>query len=193
MKRQTLASTGGFIAAVIASLCCIGPVLIALLGFGSIAALSTFEVYRPYFIAFTVALLGFAFFLTYKKREVICEDGTCKHKSASKWSKASLWIVTVLAGLAIAFPHLGFAPQTQINESVDSTSTVTLKIEGMDCAACASGVEGSLAAIEGVRKARVDYEQGKATVDYDSRIVLPTDFIDRINQAGLIATIEKRR
>lgn len=191
MGKTTLASVGGIAAAVIASLCCIGPVLVVFLGVGSIAAFSVFETYRPYLIGLTVSLIGVAFYLTYKRREVKCEDGTCKIESASKWAKTGVWTVTLLAGLVAGFPYLGFAPQTSVNAGVDSTAVVTLNISGMDCRACAAGVEGSLANIKGVRKARVDFQSGKATVGYDSKIVTPSVFVDRVNESGFKATIEK--
>lgn len=191
MEKQTLASVGGVTAAIIASLCCIGPLIVVVLGAGSIAAFSAFEIYRPYLIGVTVALIGLAFYLTYRKREIKCEDGTCKMESASSRAKTGVWTVTVLAGLAIAFPYFEFTPQTSVNKSVDSTSVITLNISGMDCKACAVGVEGSLANIEGVRKARVDFQSGTATIEYDGRIVKPTAFVDRVNESGFKAVIEK--
>lgn len=191
MDKETLVSVGGVTAAVIASLCCIGPVLAVFLGVGSIAAFSVFEIYRPYLIGLTVMLISVAFYLTYRKREIQCEDGTCKFESASKWAKTGVWSVTILAGLAIAFPYFGFAPQTSVNKSVNSTAAITLNIDGMDCRACAVGVEGSLANIRGVRKAQVDFESGKATVEYDSTVVNPTAFVERVNDSGFNAAIEK--
>lgn len=191
MEKTTLASVGGITAAVIASLCCIGPVLVVFLGIGSIAAFSVFELYRPYLIGLTVALISLASYLTYRKREIKCEDGTCKMGNASKWAKTGFWTVTILAGLAVGFPYLGFAPQTSVNKAVDSTAVVTLNISGMDCKACAAGIEGSLANIKGVRKARVDFQSGKATIEYDSKIVKPTTFVDRVNESGFKAAIQK--
>lgn len=190
MEKTTLASVGGIVAAVIASLCCIGPVLVMLLGIGSIAAFSIFEVYRPYLIGLAVALIGSAFYLTYRKREVKYEDGTCKMGCASRWVRTGVWTVTILAGLAIGFPYWGFAPQTSVNETVNSTAVVKLSISGMDCRACAAGVEGSLANIEGVRKARVDFESGKATIEFDNKVVKPTAFVERVNDSGFKGTIE---
>ncbi len=42
--------------------------------------------------------------------------------------------------------------------------TATLRIEGMTCAACAAGIQAQLRTIPGVRDARVDYEQGAASL-----------------------------
>jgi len=191
VEKQTLVSAGGVTAAVIASLCCIGPVIVVSLGVGSIAAFSIFESYRPFFIGMTVTLIGLAFYLTYRKREITCADGTCKIESTSKWTKASVLFVTIFAGIAIFFPYLGFVTQTPNNMSVDSTSVTTLSISGMDCNACAASIEVLLANIQGVRKAHVDFQSGKASVEYDDRMVMPSVFVDRVNKSGFIATIEK--
>jgi len=193
VKKTTLTSVGGITAAVIASLCCIGPVVVMFLGVGSIAAFSVFEAYRPHLIGVTVALIGLAFYLTYRKREVKCEDGTCKVESGSKWAKTGIWGATIVAVLVIGFPHLGFAPQTTANQTVDSTAIVTLNISGMDCKACAAGLEGSLANVKGVRKARVDFQGGKATIEYDGKVIKPSMFVDRVNESGFNATIAKEK
>ncbi|MBI3585523.1 MAG: cation transporter [Ignavibacteriales bacterium] len=191
MEKTTLTSVGGVIAAVIASLCCIGPVIVVFLGVGSVAAFSVFEAYRPYLIGLTVALIGLAFYFTYRKQEIKCEDGTCKVEGAGKLAKTGVWSATILTILAIGFPSLGFAPQSAVNKTVDSTAIVTLNISGMDCKACAAGMEGSLAGMKGVRKAKVDFENGKATLEYDAKIVKPTAFVDRVNENGFTATIKK--
>ncbi len=108
MEKTTLTSVGGMIAAILASLCCIGPIVLAFMGVGSIAAFSPLETYRPYLIGFTIIFVGIAFFFTYRKREVKCEDGTCKIVRAGFWNKIGVWIATVIAVSAIAFPYFGF-------------------------------------------------------------------------------------
>jgi mercuric ion transport protein len=184
MEKQTLVSVGAVTAAVIASLCCIGPVLVVFLGVGSIAAFSAFEIYRPYLIGLTVALIGLAFFLTYRKREVRCEDGSCKMESASKWAKKGVWTVTIVAGLAIAFPYLNFAPQTSVNKAVDSTAVVTLNLSGMDCNACAKGLEATLSRAAGVKKAAVEFENSRAVVEYDSTKTTVERLIAVVDETG---------
>ena len=108
MGKTTLTSVGGVIAAIFASLCCIGPVMLAFMGVSSIAAFSALETYRPYLIGFTISLIGIAFFFTYRKREVKCEDGTCKVVRAGLWNKIGVWTATVIAVGALAFPYFGF-------------------------------------------------------------------------------------
>ena len=106
--KNTLTSVGGVIAAVLASLCCIAPIVLAFVGAGGIAAMSLFEVSRPYLVGLAAVLLGSAFFFTYRKQEVTCEDGTCKVERAGTWSKVGVWSATLIATSAVAFPYFGF-------------------------------------------------------------------------------------
>jgi len=193
MEKTSLSTVGGIIAAIVASLCCIGPVLVAVVGIGSVGAFAVFETYRPYLIGATVLLLLGAFYLVHRKREVQCEDGTCKIQDAGKWNKVGVWGATFLAAIAIAFPYLGVTPSSSVNAAVQGNAIVTLSIEGMDCKACAKGVEGSLASIKGVRKANVEYEQGKAVIEYDPAAVTPNAFVDRVNENGFTAAIIEQR
>ncbi len=197
---KALSTVGGVVTAVVASLCCIGPVVVALIGVGSIGAFSAFEAYRPYLVGITVAILGLAFYLTYRKREVKCEDGSCTVESASRWNKISVWGATVIAAVAIAFPYFGASllatastvPQQPATQSVEYATTI-LNVVGMDCTACAKGLEGSLARIKGVRKASVEFEQGKALVEYDSAIVQPSVFVEQVNESGFTARIADKQ
>ncbi len=109
MQKTTL-SAGSMTTAILASLCCIGPAVAAVIGAGSLGVFSAFEKYRPYLIGLTAILLGFAFYFAYRKHEVKCDDGSCKIKGASKWNKIGVWGATFLAAIAIAFPYLGIAP-----------------------------------------------------------------------------------
>jgi len=122
MEKTSLSAAGGIIAAIVASLCCIVPVLWVFFGVSSNAAFSMFEVSRPYFIGVTVVLIGLSFYFTYRKREVKCDDGTCKVVRASRWNRIGLWSATIIAGIAIAVPYLGLTPSTSFSKSIDNTS-----------------------------------------------------------------------
>ncbi|MBI3578580.1 MAG: cation transporter [Ignavibacteriales bacterium] len=189
MKKISLSAFGSVITAIVASLCCIGPLLVALLGVGSIGAFTFFENYRPYFIGITVVLLGVAFYIVYRKREVPCEDGTCKIEDAGKWNKLGVWSATFLAVIAIAFPYWGVALPNSPKVTAQSKAVVSLNIEGMDCKACAVGMEGSLNNIHGVHKARINFEKGLGIVEYDSTVVKPDVLVGRVKENGFDATI----
>ena len=127
MQKTTL-SVGSIVTAIVASLCCIGPAAAALIGAGSLGVFSAFEEYRPYLIGLTAILLGFAFYFAYRKREVKCEDGSCKIERASKWNQIGVWGATILAAAAIAFPYLGIA-SSSLHSQRSNASSLALNTE----------------------------------------------------------------
>jgi copper chaperone CopZ len=191
MQNTTLSSIGSLATAVVASLCCIGPAVVALIGAGSIGAFSAFETYRPYFIGLTAILLGVAFYMTYRKREVKCEDGSCKIESAGKWNKIGVWSATIIAALAIAYPYLAATPAAKTNAAFAPKATVVLEVKGMTCTACASHIQTALSEVKGVHRASVEYETGKGVVEYDPALVQPEALLKRVDETGYKATLAR--
>lgn len=61
------------------------------------------------------------------------------------------------------------------------TATASLKIEGMSCAVmCASKIEKELAAMDGVQKAKVDFETKTATVQFDDAKQSPEKLAEKV-------------
>jgi len=100
------AAFGGVAAACIASVCCIGPVVLSLLGAGALGASAVaFEPYRPWFIGVTIALLGAAFYSAYRRVPAeVCADGTCPPESR-RTARRLVWIAATIAVVLIAFPY----------------------------------------------------------------------------------------
>jgi len=189
MGQTKITTIGSVVAAIVASLCCIGPVAVAFIGVGSIGVFAVFESFRPYVIGLTAMLLGLAFYLAYRKREVKCEDGSCTIESAGKWNNLSVWLATFAASAAIAFPYLNITSTQAANTSVLPAASVVLRIDGMDCRACAAGLQATLAKLEGVHKATVEYEQSKGVIDYDPGKVQSGRFLEVIDEAGFEASV----
>jgi len=104
LKREAALNAGTVLAALGASICCIVPVAVALLGVGSAALGAKLEPFRPYFLALTVLLLGFAFHQAYRPQK--CEPGAaCAVPTSRRRSRILLWVVTVVAALLLAFPY----------------------------------------------------------------------------------------
>jgi len=106
MKRSDISAAGSVLTAIVASVRCIGPAILALAGVGSLGVFGALESYRPYFIGLTVLLLGLAFYFTCRKNEVTCEDGNCKVVKAGKWNKIGVWTSAIMGLAAILFPYL---------------------------------------------------------------------------------------
>lgn len=192
MQKTTLSSIGSLATAIIASLCCIGPAVVAIIGAGSIGAFSAFETYRPYFIGLTAILLGVAFYMTYRKREVKCEDGSCRIEGAGKWNKIGVWSATVIAALAITYPYLAAKPSVATNAAFAPKANVVLNIEGMTCNACATRIQDTLSDLKGVHSVSVEYETKKARVAYDSTLVTPDVLVNRVNEIGYTAMLSQQ-
>ena len=90
-----------------ASVCCIGPVLAVMFGVTSLAALAKFEPLRPILAVVTVALLGAAFYATYR-RPADCEPGSlCETHGPDrvhKLNRIALWIASLVALVVFTFP-----------------------------------------------------------------------------------------
>ena len=162
---------GGLLTAFTASICCITPVVAVTAGLGGIAsAFSWLEPFRPWFIGFTVLLLGFAW---YQKLKPQWDPNCACEENPSLWqSKGFLGFVTVLATLLLAFPYYSdaFFPnqkQQVIYISESQVETDTLGIEGMTCTGCEATVENATAGVEGVLRADASYENKEAIITYD--------------------------
>jgi len=59
-RQENTPLIGAVIAGFLASACCIGPLIVVLLGLGSASAFIALEPYRPLFAALTLALLAWA-------------------------------------------------------------------------------------------------------------------------------------
>ena len=92
----------GVLAAIGASVCCVGPLVLLTLGIGGawIANLTALEPLRPWFIAATIMFLALAFRRLYLQPQV-CEPGAvCAEPVVIKRQRLIFWVV-VLALLAL--------------------------------------------------------------------------------------------
>lgn len=61
---------------------------------------------------------------------------------------------------------------------------VELKIEGMHCGACATGIQMLVSQMDGVQSAFVDYEGKKGSVEFDPAKVTKEAIIKGIDELG---------
>src|SRR5258708_25309726 len=141
LQKATLG--GSVLAAIAASLCCIGPLVAVLLGASGFAASAVFEKWRPVFLGVTFTLLALAWYLTYRKLKAVCEAGSaCATKPVAKWNKVVLWFATGVVLVTATFPSLSSAivRGAQSNAPVvvadENSAVLKVKIPSMDCAGC---------------------------------------------------------
>ena len=105
MRAQGATLVGSVVGGVLASVCCIGPLVFAVLGISGAAFAHRFEAFRPYFLVLTYLLLGTAFYLTYRPAKAECGPGeACEMPRANRAGKLMLWIAAVVVVLTTAFP-----------------------------------------------------------------------------------------
>lgn len=98
----------GGLAAVLASTCCLGPLLLVSLGLGGawIGNLTALEPYRPIFIGLALLALIFAARRIYRPPEA-CEPGQiCARAPVRGAFRIAFWGVVVLVLIALAFPYV---------------------------------------------------------------------------------------
>ena len=102
-----LLNLGAISSAIAASICCFGPLLLALSGLGGGALLLRLTPYRPYFLVGTAGLLAASFYQTYRRptSDGCGPEAVCARSSNRTVQKIVLWIVTVLVLLVAAFPY----------------------------------------------------------------------------------------
>ena len=100
-------ATGG-LAAILASTCCLGPLLLITLGFSGawIGNLTVLEPYRPVFIGAALVALFFAYRRIFRPATA-CEPGeVCATPQVKSAYKVLFWLVAALVVVALAFPYI---------------------------------------------------------------------------------------
>ncbi|MBI3402173.1 MAG: mercuric ion transporter MerT [Acidobacteria bacterium] len=98
----------GGVAAILASTCCLGPLVLLMLGFSGawIANLTALEPFRPIFVAAAVVALFFAYRQIFRPA-VACKPGeVCAVPQVRTTYKAIFGLVAVLILIAVSFPFV---------------------------------------------------------------------------------------
>jgi len=105
MKARRGTLVGSVVLGVLSSACCIGPLVFASLGIAGAAAATRLEPLRPYLLVATYAVLGLAFYSTYRAAPADCGPGeACEMPATNRAGRVALWTATVLVALATTFP-----------------------------------------------------------------------------------------
>jgi mercuric ion transport protein len=98
----------GGIAAILASTCCLGPLLLVTIGFGGawIGNLTVLEPYRPLFIGAALLALFFAYRSIFRPAQACNPGEVCAVPQAKAAYKTIFWTVAALVVVAIAFPYI---------------------------------------------------------------------------------------
>jgi len=184
------AKYAGILAAVLGSICCIGPLLLVAVGLGAGAAL--IGRYHWFFIVSGLAVLTWAW-AKYLREKTICE---CEHKpmEGRRSGMLMLLLVTALvlgfAGLNISRYVLATAPVSAPGETqlANGLNRIVISVEGLTCVTCEIAVRHGLRRIDGVKAMQVSAATKTARVDYEPSKTNPEQVVAAINSTGYRAS-----
>lgn len=98
--------------------------------------------------------------------------------------------VVMLVSLLVVAPAVASADPPK---QVAASTTASIQIEGMDCAACTVAIRVALKKLSGVKEAKVIFDEKRATVDYDPAKITPQQLVDAVVKLGYKATLAPKR
>lgn len=101
--KRNVAAAGGVIGAVLASSCCIAPIVLITLGATGpwIGKLTELKVYQPLFVGLAVVFLGYGFWRVYRRPIQACGSESCATPRSDRVVKVTLWTATLLVIIAL--------------------------------------------------------------------------------------------
>jgi mercuric ion transport protein len=102
----SVAGIGAAATAAAASLCCVGPAVVSIVGVSGAVAAAGLKPYRPFLILGSMALLGVAFWLTYQPRTAAGAGAVACPTRAGRMSRRIVWIAAVVWLVAVLLPSI---------------------------------------------------------------------------------------
>lgn len=103
--KERLASIGGMLSAFLASICCVGPAVLAVLGIAGTGFLLRFEWLRPYFLIMSFVFLGMAYRYAYGRAGRCNSERRCDMRY-KRTNRVFFWVLAVFVLFGIASPYL---------------------------------------------------------------------------------------
>lgn len=102
--------TGSVLAAIGASVCCVVPLVLVLLGVTGawLGVLHRFEPLRPVFVVLALGLLGWAFWSLYIQPRRCAPGEACAQPAVLKRQRVIFWLVGLPLLVLLAFPWYAF-------------------------------------------------------------------------------------
>src|SRR3546814_3211267 len=106
-KSSMPAILGASLAAIGASICCVVPLVLVLLGISGawIGNLTALDTWRPWFTGATLLLLGLAFWSLYGPTSQCRADGACIDPRTLKRRRRWLWLAAFVIAMLLLFPR----------------------------------------------------------------------------------------
>ena len=98
----------GGMAAILASTCCLGPLVLVALGFSGawIGNLTVLEPYRPIFIGLALVAMFFAYRRIFRPAQACKPGDVCAIPQVRSTYRVIFWVVVALVLVALGFPYV---------------------------------------------------------------------------------------
>ncbi len=105
-EKKSWTTIGAVLAAIGASACCVGPLVLLSLGVGGawVSTLTSLEAIRPVFIVLSLVFIGLGYRKLYLIPSNCKESDACELFDVQKNQKIIFWVVSVLILFLLAFP-----------------------------------------------------------------------------------------
>jgi copper chaperone CopZ len=182
----------GILSVLIASICCVGPLLLILLGLGSLGIGAAIGKYHWYFIVAALVLIAFSW-RSYLKKKKTCNLKGCQMEN-KRITLVILTLSTLIVSIFVALSLYTYMVQKDFSRGITKsklieTKTTIIPVEGMTCFTCEIAVSSSLKKINGVVDAKASAKEGKVYVKYDPSKTTIKQLIETINKTGYRASL----
>lgn len=186
-----LASASSLLAAALSSACCWLPLLLVAVGVSAGGFSLAFAPFRPWLIAFAVASLAFGVWFSERRFRAAdacgCTPASRRRRTLNRVMLAISAMGVVAFALFPRYVDAVFGQPTPVKAS-RASQEVTLRVKGMTCTGCETGIETALRRLPGVVLADASYDDGTVVVGLTPDASLGTDaMIQAVAQAGYSA------
>jgi len=200
MKAKNL----GIFSAIFASICCIGPLILVLVGLGGLGLGAVIGKYHWWFLGGGVLLVSIAWRYYFKEKKT-CELKACQMQNKTlplegrgrsiPLDKRTTQFILTLATLIVVF-FIGLNLYTYSGKSSEITKTtviadsktIVIPVEGMTCLTCEITVRSAIKKVEGVISASASAKEKSAKVTYDPAKTNIEQLVEAINKTGYKAS-----
>jgi len=182
MKAKNL----GILSALTASVCCLGPLVLILIGLGGLGLGAILGKYHWYFIIGAAVLLSIAW-RSYFKEKRTCESNRCEMEG----KKMTRNVLVLASAVVLTFAGLNFYTYARGNAkelTAPAGVQITIPVEGMTCFTCEIAVQSAVKKLPGVNQVKASAKNGTAMVSYDPAKSSLDDIVKAINETGYKAT-----
>lgn len=178
----------GFLSGIIASLCCITPVVLIFLGLGSVSFAFSFIAFKGYFLLASLLFLGLGFWWHIRKKKCSVRQGL---KSGFALTALTVHLILFIASFYLLLPVVGswvFEKKLSLEQEIPKhppSCHLQLKVSSksfnaLNCTSCEAALKYQLEKNSGVYSAQVDLSQSKALIHYNKEEVSSQDIIKSV-------------